>query len=134
MGLEENSLTIASHVVMVVILFILAARALGTFKKGLGGLAVDHGLMAVIAIACVALSIERFYYISARFLRSRDLNLWDMHPAPEVLSLIVGIGIYGIMVPLLRAQISDRRRHLSRVAWEVIGLISIWIVAVWVLY
>lgn len=131
MGLEQNSLTIASHLVMIIILLALAGRALSTFEKGLGGLAVEHGIMAAIAIACVGLSIERLYYVAARFF---SLNLWSMHPAPEVLSLVVGIGLYGIMVPLLRAQMPNRRRHAHRIAREVMALILLWTVTVWLLY
>lgn len=134
MGLEQNSLTIASHMVMVVILFMLAGRALSTFNKGLGGLAISHGLMAAIAIACVGLSIERLYYVAARFLLGKGLNLWQMHPAPEFLSLIVGTGIYGLMIPLLHAQISDRRRLVIRVLSEVIGLACFWVIFVWIFF
>jgi hypothetical protein len=134
MGLEQNSLTIASHLAMVVILFILAGRALSTFNKGLGGLAVEHGLMAAIAIACVGLSIERLYYLAARFLHGNGVNLWDLHPAPEVLSLIVSVALFGITVPLVRAQSTDQRRCMRRVGWEVIALVSLWLTTVWVLY
>ena len=134
MGLEQNSLTIASHLAMVVILFILAGRALSTFNKGLGGLAISHGLMAAIAIACVGLSIERGYYVLARFFLGKGVNLWGMHPAPEVLSLIVCVGLYGVMVPLLRAQNASRRRFAHRIGWEVVLLISFWIFTVWLLF
>lgn len=134
MALGYNGLTIASHLVMVIILVMLACRALRTFHKGLGGIAVQHGLMAVIAIACVALTIERSYYIAARFLRSQDLNLWELHPAPEILSIVVSVGVYSLMIPLMWAQLMDRQSVMLRVMSEAVLLIVVWFSVVWVLY
>ena len=133
MGLEGNSLTIASHSVMVVILIALIIRSLRTFQKGLGSKAVEHGLMAVIAICASGTIIERLYYIAARFLRPIGIDLWAMHPAPEALSLVVGMGFYAIMVPMIRARMSERATIL-RVCSEGSCLIGLWFLVVWILH
>ena len=133
MGLEGNSLTIASHSVMVVILIALITRSLRTFQRGLGSEAVEHGLMVVIAICASGIIIERLYYITARFLRPIGINLWAMHPAPEALSLVGGVGFYAIMVPMIRAQRSPRAT-IVRVSSEWLGLVVLWFLVIWILY
>tara|TARA_R110000744_G_scaffold78295_10_gene154362 strand:+ start:4013 stop:4417 length:405 start_codon:yes stop_codon:yes gene_type:complete len=134
MGLEGNSLTIASHTVMVLILSTLIWRALKCVAFGHGEEAMRRGLLPAIAICATALIIERLYYVAARVLKVRGLDLWSMHPAPETLSLIVGIGFYGIMVPILRASGQPAARTKMRICAEVLSLFLIWAMTVVVLY
>lgn len=123
-GFGMSGLTIASHVTLIVIVSMLAWRAMRH---------MDPGLRAAISIACIALIIERSYYILARFLYASGVDLWRMHPAPEVLSLIVATGLYAIMIPILiyRYGLS---RGWSRISVEAAGLLLFWAALAWVLY
>lgn len=126
MELGSNAFTVASHVTLITILFILGYRVLHAKISGLFHLAMDRGLTAAIAIAAMALALERLYYVVARFLVDFGVNLWAMHPAPEALSLVVATGLYGIMIPMILAEASSDLRAWSQVGREFICLVLLW--------
>jgi len=125
MHLGQNAFTIASHLTMVIILTMLAVRALRHRTAGLN---------AVIAIAAMGLVIERIYYVAARSLLSSGVNLWSMHPAPSILSMVVGIGLYSVMVPMVYSAQKSRRRAVARITVEIGLLFGIWALVARALY
>lgn len=134
MGLEANAYTVASHTVMVLILGALIWRALWCLAKGLAVEVIKHGLLPAICICATSLIIERIFYICARVLRPRGIDLWSLHPAPETLSLVVGMGFYGIMIPMIHASNVTARRAKAHIFLEVIFLMIVWGTTVAVLF
>lgn len=132
--LGPNAFTVASHITMIVILLTLGVRIMAAKVSGVMGAAMHRGMTAAITIAALSLGIERGYYIAARFLVSSGVNLWTMHPAPEVLSIVVGIGLYGIMIPMLLADARRDRDAWLKVFREVLLLLAFWTAATWVLF
>ncbi len=134
MGLGQNAFTVASHLTLIAILGVLGYRMLSAKVSGLLHTALDRGLTAALTICALALAIERFYYVVARFLMPTGVNLWTMHPAPDVLSLIVAIGIYGIMVPVILAGSPSDARAWFKIIREVLIACSFWAITAWTLF
>lgn len=86
-------------------LALLGARFLRALEAGLIERAINrHALTVCISVALAALGVERCYYIAARLLQPQGLNLWALHPAPEVLSAVVATGLYVANVPFILAR------------------------------
>ncbi|MEM7667734.1 MAG: hypothetical protein AAF317_01110 [Pseudomonadota bacterium] len=129
-----NAYTVASDLTMIAILCLLAFRVLVAPHGDLMRSAIDLGFKAMVAILCVALIIERAYYVTARFLKDKGINLWDMHPAPEALSLIVACGLYSVMIPMILARSRTRSVACTRIVFEVLFALLFWIIIAAVLY
>ncbi|MBW4708642.1 hypothetical protein KX928_12690 [Roseobacter sp. YSTF-M11] len=134
MDMGLNAYTVASHLTMIAILTVLAFRVLAAPHGALMQSAIDLGFKATVAIGAVALIIERTYYVIARFLKSQGINLWEMHPAPEALSLVVAFGLYSVMIPLILAAARTRKFGLCRIALEISVACTFWAMIAWVLY
>ncbi|MEL7098275.1 MAG: hypothetical protein AAGM84_05535 [Pseudomonadota bacterium] len=105
MGFAENATTIASHALMIVVLVQLLYRVVLAFEARRALEAVrSHGLMLALGIMAAFTLLERSYYLIARLIQNTGVDLWSMHPAPEVLSAIMALGIYCVQVPLLAAH------------------------------
>lgn len=112
-GLGMSAVTIASHTIVIMILILGGYRLIRSLEHGVAIRAVKHhGLTPALASAAVALGVERAYYITARTLRPTGLDLWQMHPAPELLSLIVSVGLYAATAPLVLARMEDLNQAL----------------------
>jgi len=137
MGLGESAYTTASHVVLFLITLGLIVRLTWHLNGDVVKFAVDRcGFIPALAICAISIDIERLYYICARLLQGRGLNLWSLHPAPEVLSLIMAIGVYAIHISLTQADHAlkrlPRRRFWVRSSVEVFGSGLAWLwVAGW---
>jgi len=123
--LGQNAFTVASHLTMVAILIMLIARIVSHRTGQLG---------AAIGIMAVGMIIERLYYVLARFLAPLGVNLWQLHPAPEVLSMVVATGAYGVMVPLIWRSYHPQKKAVQRMCFEVAALSALWGLTVWGLY
>lgn len=134
MDMGQNAYTIASHATMITILTLLAFRVLAAPHGELMRSAIDLGFKATVAIGAVALIIERAYYVLARFLKPAGINLWEMHPAPEALSLLVAFGLYSVMIPLILAGARTRRTGTYKITLEIITACLFWVVIAWALY
>lgn len=134
MGLEGDGITVASHLTTVAVLVALVARMLrAELHDVIGAAARRYGLALALALGAGALAIERLYYVAARLLRRDGVDLWTMHPAPELLSLIVTAGLYGITVPIVLASHLGRAAALRRVAIDAAALGLFWLAAALVL-
>ena len=133
--LGTSAYTVASHSVMIIILIGFAVRSLRSIDGEVAFRAVQlHGYTASLALACMALGVERLYYISARLLRPAGIDLWSRHPAPEVLSLIVSTGLYAAMVPLILARAPSTSAALQRIAMEWVALAAVFLLVARALY
>ncbi|WP_436399315.1 hypothetical protein [Roseobacter sp. S98] len=132
--MEQNAYTVASHLTLIAILVLLAVRVLRAPYGTLLETAMDLGFKATVAIGCVALVLERSYYVAARFLMSDGFDLWQMHPAPEVLSVIVALGLYAVMIPVILARAAGPRTAALRITVELSCAAGFWVAIAWVLY
>ena len=134
MGFENISLIVASHLVLIAICILFTARAIRTEDRMRSIRSLDKGLLAALSVLVCALAVERAYYVAARLLLGSGYNLWAMHPAPEVLSLIVATGIYAPMVPMLLAKTHSPVGVFRRIVLEIMCLAGLWFLIVWWLY
>ena len=126
MILHANAATIASHLVLVAMLALTGWRVIDAQRDGaLVQAARKHGMALAVALACLGLGIERLYYVGARFLEPHGFDLWSAHPAPEFLSFLVAVTIYGIGVPFLAARLTPAR-SLRQVAAELGMMVAGW--------
>lgn len=134
MHLGAEAYTVASNLVLVVILVLLILRVLLTPHGAPMKDVIDLGFRAAVSIGAVGLILERLYYVLARILRRDGVDLWMMHPAPEVLSIVVAFGIYGITVPMIFSAAATPQLAVRRVIFELIGIAGFWAALVWVLF
>lgn len=134
MDLGANAYPVASHLIMVGILLMLIIRVMIAPHGPRMMEAIDLGFRATIAIGALGLIIERLYYVLARLLKPDGIDLWSMHPAPEVLSIVVGLGLYSIMVPMIFAAAATREVAVRRVIVEMSSIVLVWVVLVRVFY
>jgi hypothetical protein len=136
-GLEADGLTIASHLTLVAVLGVLAVRAIRSERDTmLGQRALAHGLTLAIGLACAAVAVERVFYTLARLLRAQGgVNLYGLHPAPEMLGGLLIVAFYGVSVPFLAAgRPGGLAAAGGRVGAEVLGLAAFWGLTAWVLW
>lgn len=135
MTLGMSAFTVASHSVMILILILSGYRIVRSLEDDIAVRAVIHyGLTPALALAAVALGVERAYYILARFLRPSGVDLWSMHPAPELLSMIVSAGLYLATAPLVRARCETFRRAFRVICRDWIMLAAVYFAIVAGLY
>lgn len=119
---------------MIVVLALLGYRVMRLFPNlELLTRAETYGFSATLAIAALALAVERIYYVGARILSHEGLNLWTLHPAPEVLSLVVAVGLFLCFVPLRMAIGATGRRNWTVLGIEWTALSALWVGIVLVL-
>lgn len=112
-NLEWNAVTMAAHVAIllsVVFLIINAIRSMGRAHRA----PVEPLDLAMPVIAFLsALIVERLYYVAARLIGTAGLNLWEAHPAPELLSGMLAGTVFWIAASV-RALGGDPRGLVSR--------------------
>lgn len=128
-----GALAIASHTCLVVALSLLIWRVITLFHDSKSVLALNIGLLPGVAMFAFGLIVERNYYIAARVLRPQGYDLWQEHPAPEVLSVVVLLSLYAMKVPLIYS-LYEKRRATGQVTAELGGLACLWCSIVWVLF
>ncbi|GIT85424.1 hypothetical protein [Roseobacter sp. OBYS 0001] len=134
MGFEQNALTIASHLTMIAVLIVLVVRLVLAGANSIAWEALGHGLTPALAIACVGLMLERTYYVLARIVKPHGVDLWNLHPAPEVLSFIVGAGLFVVSIPLVFVKSPTPRQGWTRISVEAFLFLCLWALLVWVFY
>ena len=90
--------TTASHIILVVVVFLVfheAQRLIAT-QGSFSVLAHSAFVRWSIFTVFAALILERLYYITARLLRPYGFDLWQQHPAPEVLSFSVALALFSL--------------------------------------
>jgi len=91
--IASGDFTAGSHAALIAACLISAWRMMGLARDVRAG-RVSHeaapGLPVAAAMTMCAFVLERSYYLAARVL-SPEFNLWELHPAPQMLSLMVAI-------------------------------------------
>ncbi|MEM6372358.1 MAG: hypothetical protein AAF727_06215 [Pseudomonadota bacterium] len=131
--MDYNALAVASHACVIVILSATVWRYTTLPEHSHGAKALRHGLMVSVAIAAAALIIERSFYVIARLLVEHGYDLWQLHPAPQVLSAIVAAGLYCLSVPMIAAMSDTIKETARHIAFEVSGLVGFWLLIAWAL-
>ena len=90
-------------------------------------LATSRYLRLALIWAIAALIVERVYYVAAPLMNPRGLNLWDAHPAPELLSLSVAIAVWHVSYAGRRAAGQlDARIHHGVALREGLAFLGLW--------
>ena len=144
MNLGPDHFTVASHIAQITVLCaVFVAGLVGIARRGFGGLVPIRVLRgAIVMAACYA--IERVYYLLARLLQPQGLDLWNLHPAPAVLSGLVCLGATMLLVPLVQAAIArpTKANPFPRFGGQPLNFVflivgvavfAIWIGAYWAL-
>lgn len=135
MGFGSAALVIASQVTMIPILLALACRAVRMVEREqLYRAAARHEMALMIAIFAGAMIVQQVYYIAARLLLPHGINLWQLHPGPEAMNLVVAMGAYGLMVPFILARAGSARAGLRLIATEWTALLALWVAIAWALF
>lgn len=125
--LGPSAFTLASHVVLLVALVMTVWRVGAAVERQAAETTCNHEIMIAVLAAFAAIAVERVYYIAARALKpTNGLDLWALHPAPEMLSLMVAGAVYtggAIALPV------GRRRR--RVALEIACMGALWLAIGW---
>lgn len=78
-----------------------------------------HGLVTGVILMLGLIMVERIYYVAARLLKPLDINLWNAHPAPVMLSIMVALCVYQLC-PRIMYRAGYSARSIKRaVAIEV---------------
>ena len=120
-GLGASALTTASHVILVIVLLMVF--------HGAQRVIAERGSFAIVASSQFfrwsvfsvfsALIVERIYYIGARLMRPLGFDLWQSHPAPELLSAAVAASLFCLsvsgQVALSRTKLDAFKAVMSKV-------------------
>ncbi len=110
MTLGGDGWPIASHAMLIAVLMLLAWRVMHSFARpGLLDEAERRGLSAAMALACTALVIERMWFIFSRAMRARGVDVYGLHPVPELVAFLVASTLYGVCAVLLMARLGAGR-------------------------
>ena len=97
MGLGWSAVTLAGHSCLVMAVVMIFWNALMTYGATRGRTGPDWIALSVILLGVGAV-VERLYYVLARLLVNTDYNLWNAHPAPDLLSAIVALLAFAVAV------------------------------------
>ena len=135
MALEWSALTTASHVVLVLAVLLLFQEAM-MLRHVIPAAkpARSQRLFFAGAWIMAAFVVERLYYVAARLLLPRGIDLWAMHPAPEFLAALVAAAVFGAFATItgLTSPILGRAR--ATVAIHGASLIAVWAAVAWFLW
>ena len=135
MGLGFSALTTASHAVLVLAVLLLFSevvllRHILVPREP----ARSRSLFFAAALVMASFVIERLYYVAARLLKPHGVDLWALHPAPEVLSALVALSVFGAFASLagLTSPLVSRARMTVALHGSV--LVGLWAVIAWLLW
>ena len=117
-GLGWSAVTMASHVILVMSILFAFGNAIWVYLGHVDGrpvFSVEQLENPIIAVA-ITLVAERCYYITARLLVNTEVNLWEFHPVPEVLSILVALAFFWLAVSVLKSD--------PRIGRLTVGVIS----------
>ncbi|MEM6727017.1 MAG: hypothetical protein AAF618_00830 [Pseudomonadota bacterium] len=129
MTLAENAFTIASHLSLFIIGVMVAVRIVMVVSRGRFEFLNLFDLVCAWLLCLSMFGIERLYYVVARWVAPLGIDLWRAHPAPEILAILVAIGVYATGVPFSRAVLT-RSAVLRRGGRDFLILGAIYLVIV----
>jgi hypothetical protein len=132
MGLDGY--VVASHILLICALLGLGHGAIVVRRHPAAVAAVLRSRAVGVAslAALAALVVERAYYVAARFAQD-PASLWDAHPAPEALAVLVSLAVFALTTSLGVVTAPDRGRERRKVALAGAALAVAWGATVWLL-
>ncbi|MCB5198580.1 hypothetical protein LGQ03_04955 [Loktanella sp. TSTF-M6] len=90
MELGWSAVTLAGHVALCLSILLILWNALAVlpYARAPGSLTPVASPLFLFGAAVL---VERSYYVAARLLVNSGFNLWELHPAPDLLSGIVAM-------------------------------------------
>ncbi len=126
MGLGGDAWPIACHLLVLAVLVLVGLRVLRLFAHPeVLAEAERRGLSAAAALACCALALERSWGIFARIMRAHGVDVYGLHPAPELVALLTAGSLYGVGAVLVVAQRGPQAGG-RRIVWESVALLLLW--------
>lgn len=111
MPLYWSAVTLAGHVTLCLAVLMIFWNALAVLH--ICGNSLPAGSATRLATPIFAFGaafiVERSYYVVARLLVNSGTNLWELHPAPDVLSGLVAIGAFWVAAAVRRLCGADRK-------------------------
>lgn len=92
-----------------------------------------HVRLTLIAVFA-AVVVERLYYVVARLLKPNGIDLWQMHPVPELLSGAVAVAVYGFGFALIMATAVTRRAGVIAAVANGASIALMWAAIAVILY
>jgi hypothetical protein len=107
----HDALTAGAHVALIfsAVLVLLEVTWLVKRPELLERALTSSWLRVTAYAALTALILERSFYVAARILIHRGIDLWGAHPAPAVLSAITAAAIFACWAALIRETASSPR-------------------------
>lgn len=128
MSLGPSAYTVASHATVLVAVLLAFARLqrlrydADRRRLFLDGWAPSWAAFAVVA----SLLVERAFFIAARMLAPYGVDLYQAHPAPAALSILVAASIWSVSLAT-SVSVLERRLALRGAALEASGLAGLWL-------
>lgn len=116
-------MTAASHtfLALATMLVFFNAVSVRLIQHHHSGLSLFQNLEAPLFLIGATIIVERLYYVMARLLQTSGVNLWEAHPAPEILSLCVAGAIFWLSLKI-RGLARDDQARKKRVVIIQTGL------------
>lgn len=133
MALEWSAVTLAGHVTLCLAVLLIFINALAA----LPGERVAGSLQCIASPVFAfgaAFLVERSYYVVARLLVNSGVSLWEMHPAPDLLSGIVAAMAFWVAVRVRMTAITSGRSPRRTVVWQGAFLIGVYLILAWGLW
>lgn len=97
-GLGWSAVTLASHFALILSLGFafwnaVFVRKVVNVKTSVG---IIGNMLEPILFFGIVLGVERAYYVGARALVNSEMDLWEMHPVPEVLSALLALTAFWV--------------------------------------
>lgn len=133
MSLGPSAFVAASHVALIVALLILLVRIVRSLDDRSSREVISRGALPGLGVFAWAIVVERAYYVAARLLQPHGIDLWQMHPAPQILSMLLVGALYALKVPFVLAQYA-RAAAIRSLLIEVALIACLWGGVSWLLY
>ncbi|WPY94695.1 hypothetical protein T8T21_00790 [Limimaricola variabilis] len=128
MGLGYSGVTLASHLLLIAaILFVFGrAQSMRFVQDSLPKLVASRYMRAALIAALAVMIVERLYYVGARLLSGQGVNLWNAHPAPEILSFTLAAAVYHVSIAALWATGELTSQRYATIATEIAVMLASW--------
>lgn len=124
MNLQWSAITLAGHVSLILSVILILRNAILARRSVLRDmpLAGLSPLIEPVVFFLTALVVERAYYVAARAMVNRGINLWEAHPSPSVLAFGLAATALWVAIAALRIAIVDGP-HFRRLATAQVAFI-----------
>ena len=124
-----QAVTAASHLALIFAVALLMIEVVTLLRRPEAMLRVTLGPSPRIGLYAVGLAavVERAYYVGARTTAHRGTDLWNLHPVPELLSVLFAASVFFAWAMIVTEALGG----WARARWTV-GLHGIFLAVLWV--